>query len=85
MAKGSWSKYRNNRLDFYVKPEVRRKVIGLSFLFGFKGKHAQICRRIIDMGLDVMLKSLTEKQQKDLKEIMVNVNMVEDPKLLVLD
>lgn len=68
------------RLDFFVSKEMRLQMIGVSFLMGSRGRHAEACRKILELGLKAYLDSLPPKKYSEYEFIMTRVRVADDPK-----
>lgn len=65
------------RLDFFVSEEMRSQIIAISYFMETKGKHAPVCRNLLNTGIQFFLKGLPPKQRKEYDFIMSRVKTLE--------
>lgn len=65
------------RLDFWATPGMRMQVVALSYLRGEAGKHASICRMLLERALKEELAEMTENERREFDFILTRVRMAE--------
>jgi hypothetical protein len=68
------------RIDFFVSAEMRMQIIAIAYLMGSKGKHSVAARKMLTLGIELYLKSLSARKRTEYDFILSRVRILEDPK-----